>query len=55
MAAPEVPGSLTYSELSGYAVRALGALQEANVRNKAVLDVVDGYNEQIQGGLTEGP
>jgi hypothetical protein len=44
--APAVPEGLSYSQMAGYAVRALGALEEANKRNATVLVIVDEYNKK---------
>ena len=46
VAAPAVPEGLSYAQMSGYAVRALGALEEANKRNATVLGIVDEYNKK---------
>lgn len=46
MEAPNVPEVLSYSQMAGYAVRALGALEEANRRNAEVLSIVDEYNKK---------
>ncbi|ALP47765.1 hypothetical protein Ahp1_46 [Aeromonas phage Ahp1] len=46
VAAPDVPEDLSYSQLSGYAVRALGALEAANKQHAAVLQIVDEYNSK---------
>lgn len=46
MAAPDVPEVLSYSQMAGYTVRALGALEEANKRNAEVLSIVDEYNKK---------
>ncbi|WNL63516.1 hypothetical protein ST21_008 [Aeromonas phage ST21] len=44
--APEVPEGMSYAQQSGYILRALGALEEANKQNASVLAIVDDYNKK---------
>lgn len=46
MPAPEVQDGLSYSQMAGYAVRALGALEAANAQHAKVLQIVDDYNKK---------
>ncbi|UPI11726.1 hypothetical protein [Aeromonas phage yong1] len=37
---------MSYAQQSGYILRALGALEEANKQNASVLAIVDDYNKK---------